>query len=36
MTEVSHRWVIILNSEILNHTELRAELETLGCNFCEQ
>jgi Glutamine amidotransferase domain len=30
---VSHRWFIAFNSEIYNHAELRAELETLGCNF---
>ena len=33
MREVSHRWVITFNGEIYNHAELRAELETLGCNF---
>jgi asparagine synthase (glutamine-hydrolysing) len=33
MREVSYRWVITFNGEIYNHAELRAELETLGCNF---
>jgi asparagine synthase (glutamine-hydrolysing) len=33
MREVSHRRVITFNGEIYNHAELRAELETLGCNF---
>jgi len=33
MREVSHRWVITFNGEIYNHAELRAERETLGCNF---
>ncbi len=33
MREVSHRWVITFNGEIYNHAELRAELETLGCNL---
>ena len=33
MREVSHRWFIAFNGEFYNHAELRAELETLGCNF---
>jgi glutamine phosphoribosylpyrophosphate amidotransferase len=33
MREVSHRWFITFNGEIYNHAELRAELETLGCNI---
>jgi hypothetical protein len=31
--EVRHLWAITFNGEVYNHAEVRAELETLGCNF---